>query len=98
MGTWAVKQSYENEDGGGSMVHAPHATKLAALIELAWCRLFPTYEKVELVDHDEEMRRWGRPDFVKHKTETDKAAAAAMTGIIPRIEPGESITIHVDNP
>lgn len=84
---------------GGSTVHRPHATLFAAAQEMRRLRKRPQFgpsTQFKIVDHDQEMRRWGRHDFVDYPSEEDTPLAESVRRtVIPEIAPGESIEIRL---
>lgn len=84
---------------GGSVVHKPRRALWMAKLELLARRLTPYFGRrtqAKIVDHDEEMRRWGRHDFVKYPTADDLAKVELIgDSIISSIEPGESVEIRI---
>lgn len=82
---------------GGSVVHHAHRTVFGASLELRRRLRRPSeYTNAKIVDHDEEMRRWGRHDFVLHPSIDDLANATEQrSGVIPSIAPGESVVVDL---
>ncbi len=69
---WSVKRS--SADGSSSSVGAPHRTRIGAWVEKRFAVVDPAQPVRTIVDHDAEMRRWGRPDFAIELTDAERAS------------------------
>lgn len=91
---WGVKNEVKYPDGGGgASVGGPYFLPVAHVVK--WFTLLPLSWKSSVVNYDDEMRAWGRYDWVHTPTSEDLRLAREMQKyVIPHIPPGGSVQIQ----
>lgn len=92
---WAVKFHKEYANGESRSTVGRPRTALGAMLEKMFSLNCPGWSRT-IVNFNDEMRAWGRHDWVESPTEADlRLATENACNVIPEVPAGGSIQIEV---